>query len=62
MQLVLRIWLLVTAGIVASALIWSFAPILVPVIALTAGIGGLVAGIVRLARRIEQRKPAPPLE
>ena len=50
----LRVWFLVTALLVAGALIWSFAPILVPILGLTVAMGGLVAVIVALARRLER--------
>lgn len=51
-----RLWFLATALVVVGGLIWSFAPILIPVIAITAGLGVLVAGIVGLARRIGRNR------
>jgi hypothetical protein len=61
MQKILRIWFLATGVFLAGAMIWAFAPVLVPIIGLTAAIGVLVAGIVGLARRIERiRGGAPP--
>jgi hypothetical protein len=53
MQLV-KFWLAGTVLIVAGALVWSFAPILVPVLGLTLAMGLVVAGIVALARSYER--------
>ena len=50
---VLAIWFLATALFLAGWLIWAFAPVLVPFIVITAGLGGIVAVIVALARRLE---------
>ena len=49
----LAIWFLATALLLAAGLIWAFAPVLVPFIAITAGLGGVVAVIVALTRRLE---------
>lgn len=54
MRNILTIWFLATGAIVASALIWAFVPLLVPVLGITAGLGVLVGGIVALARWIER--------
>jgi len=35
-------------------MVWSFAPILIPVVAIAVGMGALVAGIVTLARKLER--------
>ena len=56
MQMVLRVWFLATALLVAGVLIWSFVPVLVPMLGVTAGIGVLVAGIVAFARWIERKR------
>lgn len=50
----LRLWFLGTAALVTGGLIWTFVPILVPVIAVAAGLGIVVAGIVAVARRFER--------
>lgn len=56
----LKVWFGVTALFVAGAMIWAFAPLLVPMLALTAAMGALVAGIVALARWIERRRITDP--
>lgn len=56
MQNVLRIWLSATALFIVCAMIWAFAPVLVPAIGITFGLGGVVAGIVWLARRLERAR------
>ncbi|MEZ5817149.1 MAG: hypothetical protein R3D44_08720 [Hyphomicrobiaceae bacterium] len=58
MQTVLRMWFLATAVVLAGAMIWAFVPVLVPVLGLTAVIGGLVAVIVAFARWLERRRGA----
>ncbi len=52
----LRIWLIGTAVLLASALIWAFAPILVPAFGVFVLLGGLVVLIVSAARAIERRR------
>ncbi len=52
-----KLWLGGTLLLVVGALIWAFAPILVVVFAVAAGLGLLVAGIVALARRFERNRP-----
>lgn len=59
MQIVLRLWLLATALFVGSAMVWSFAPVLVPVLGLTVAIGLLAAAIVGFARWIERKRGRP---
>jgi len=53
---VLRIWFLATGAVILLALIWAFAPILIPMFAITAGLGVIVAGVVALARRLERAR------
>ena len=50
----LAIWFLATGLFLLAALIWVFVPVLVPFIGITLGLGGLVAVIVALARRLEK--------
>lgn len=52
----LRLWFGMTAVLLAGAMIWAFAPILVLVIGLLAVLGGLVAAIVWAARAFEKRR------
>jgi hypothetical protein len=52
----LRLWLLATGTLVLLALIWAFAPILIPIFVLTAGLGVIVAGIVSAARWLERAR------
>ncbi len=47
-------WMLGTALLLAGGLIWAFAPILIPMLAVAIGLGGVVAGVIALARRLEQ--------
>lgn len=51
----LRLWLIGTAVVLVSAMVWAFVPILVPLVMVLAGLGGLVAGIVWITRRLERR-------
>lgn len=54
----LRLWLLLTGVLIAGALMWSFAPILIPML-IVAGLLGLVAlGVIAAARWIEGRRRA----
>ncbi|MFM9847404.1 MAG: hypothetical protein ACKVP3_09610 [Hyphomicrobiaceae bacterium] len=55
----LRIWFLATGAVVLLALIWSFAPILIPLVVLTAGLGVIVAGVVAAARWLERARQRP---
>jgi uncharacterized integral membrane protein len=52
----LRAWLIGTAVLLAGALVWAFAPILVPLMMVFLGLGGLVALIVGAARTYERRR------
>lgn len=52
----LRAWFLGTGALIGGALIWAYVPILVPVIAVTVGLGVLVAIIVAAARRLERSR------
>lgn len=56
----LRIWFGLTAALLAGAMIWAFAPILVVVIGVMIGLGILVAGIVAAARALERRRGGGP--
>lgn len=60
MQFVMRLWFLATGLFLGGAMIWAFAPVLVPVIGLTVMIGALVAGIVAFARYVERIKRRAP--
>jgi hypothetical protein len=53
---VLRLWFLATAVLILLGLIWAFAPILIPIFVITAGLGVVVAGVVALARRLERAR------
>lgn len=52
---IIRIWFAASALILAALLVWSFAPILLPVAGIAAGIGGITVGIVSAARALERR-------
>lgn len=51
---VLAIWFLLTALGLAAGLIWAFAPVLVPFIAIAAGLGGVAGLMIVLARGLER--------
>ena len=55
----LRIWFLATGALVLVGLIWAFAPILIPLFVLTAGLGVVVAGVVSAARWLERARQRP---
>ena len=55
-MILLRIWLIGTAVFLAIAMVWAFAPVLVPLIIVFFGLGGLVALIVGAARAYERRR------
>lgn len=52
----LRLWFGATGLLLASALIWAFAPILVVFLGVLIGLGVIVAGIVAAARAFERRR------
>jgi hypothetical protein len=53
-QSILRLWFLATGLFLACAFIWSFVPVLVPILGLTVALGAVVAVIVRAARWLER--------
>ncbi len=53
---IMTLWFTATGVFIAGALIWGFAPVLIPFIALTLGLALLVGGIVALARWYERRR------
>jgi hypothetical protein len=55
---VLRLWFLATGTLILLGLIWAFAPILIPIFVITAGLGVIVAGVVAFARRLERARGA----
>ena len=50
----IQLWFAGTAAIVTGFLIWNYAPILVPLLVVTAALGLLSAVIVNIARRFRQ--------
>lgn len=48
----LRLWLAVTAVVLAGLAVWALAPVLVFVAILTLALGGLAATMIALAHRI----------
>lgn len=52
----LQIWLIGTAVLLGMAMVWAFAPILVPIFLVTGALGTLVAAIVWGARAFERRR------
>lgn len=55
----LRIWVLATGGIIGAALLWSFAPILIPVLLVAGGLGLVVVAVIAAVRFIEGRLRRP---
>ncbi len=55
MQLI-KWWFLGTGLVLGAGLVWSFAPILVVMAAVAAGLGVVVVAVVALARAIERRR------
>lgn len=51
-----KVWFLGTALVIAGFLVWNFAPILVPLLAVTLGLGGMVMAIVGLARHYQRKR------
>ncbi len=49
-----KLWFAGSAAAISGALIWVYAPILVPVLAVAAGLGVLVVGIVQAAGALER--------
>ncbi len=56
----LKLWFFGTGLLIVGGMIWAFAPILVPVIAIAIGLGGLVAVIVSIARKFERGRTGGP--
>jgi len=56
MTTILKLWFLATAAFLSAALIWAFAPVLVPLLGLTVGLGLLVLAIVAFARWLERKR------
>ena len=55
-MILLRLWLLIGAAVVASWLVWTFVPVLIPMLVVLFGLGALSTAMIRLARWIEQRR------
>jgi hypothetical protein len=49
----LRLWFGGTAALILGFLVWTYAPILIPIAAVAIGLGTLTAAIVALARRFQ---------
>jgi uncharacterized membrane protein YesL len=54
----LRLWFAATGAIVAGFFMWAYVPVLIPVLAIAAGLGALTFCIVSLARFAERRMQA----
>jgi hypothetical protein len=53
---ILRLWLFATFLAIVCGLIWGYAPILIPVLGIAAGLGLTTWGIVSGARAFERRR------
>ncbi len=53
---ILGTWFTATALLLAVALIWAYAPVLIPLLGITAGLGVLVAAIVAVGRKVERKQ------
>jgi hypothetical protein len=51
--MLLRVWLIATAVILTAIAVWAFAPVLVFVALLAAGLGALSAAMIGLARALQ---------
>jgi hypothetical protein len=49
----LRLWLVATAVLLAAALVWALAPVLLFFLLLTGGLGLLSALMIAMARRLQ---------
>ena len=50
----LRVWTIVSCGLLTLGFIWAYVPILIPLLAVVAGLGGVTALVVAAARRLER--------
>ena len=50
---VLRLWLIGTSVILAALAVWAFAPVLLFVLLLTAGLGAVSAAMIAIARALQ---------
>lgn len=57
---IVRLWFAASAATLLLALLYVYAPLLLVVLAITAGFGLLSAAIVLLARRIERSRSSGP--
>ena len=53
----LRLWLLGSAAFVGGFLVYEYAPLLIPLGAVTVALSGLTWGIAALARAFDRRPP-----
>jgi hypothetical protein len=53
---ILRLWLIGTTVVVIGLAVWAFAPVLVFVVLLTAGLGLASAAMIALARGLQEWK------
>lgn len=58
--LVLRWWLAATGLAVGGALVWTLAPVLIPIALVAAGLGGVSYLAIAAARAIERRRSGAP--
>lgn len=54
----IQLWFAGTAALILGFLIWNYAPILVPLLAVTIGLGVLCAVIVSIAGRFRRLGPS----
>ena len=50
---ILRLWFVLSGLALLGVLLYEFAPILLPMLAIAAGLGAMTWGITRIARRVE---------
>ena len=55
MTQLLRLWFAATAVIVLGFVLWVYVPVVIPLLAITAGLGAITQCIVWLARYVERR-------
>ena len=53
---ILRWWLLATVLLFGGLIVWELFPVLIPLVLISAGLGGVCIGMVVLARHLERWK------
>ena len=54
----MKIWLGGSGAVIVAMIVWAFAPVLIPVLGMTAGLAAVVFAIVAGARWLERARSA----